>query len=106
MQLQSQLLPLQVKDLGSLHLKATWSTVVQSAVGLSGSEQQAALDYNRVRSDVAIDMFLDQDEQRSTEFRPSIEVMIWFWAGQDIDPVGETTSSPNSHQMMIDGMML
>jgi Glycosyl hydrolase family 12 len=106
MQLETQLLPLQVKDLASLRLKATWSTVVESAVGLNSTEQDASLDYNRVRSDVAIDMFLDQDEQRSTEFRPSIEVMVWFWSGKDIDPVGVADSNPNQDQFIVDGMRL
>jgi hypothetical protein len=106
MQLESQLLPLQVKDLASLRLEATWSIVVESAVGLNGTEQEAALEYGRVRSDVAIDMFLDQDEQRSIEFRPSIEIMIWFWSSKDIDPVGVTDSNPNQDQFIIDGMRL
>jgi len=102
MRLETQLLPLQVTSLTSLQLKATWSTVVASAVGLDSTEQEAALEDSGVRSNVAIDMFLDPDRQRSLEFRPGIEVMIWLWSGKDIDPVGNNTST----QSIIDAMAL
>ena len=106
MALETQLLPMQIKDLTSLQIKASWSTVVASALDLNSAEQEAALVDNRVRSNVAIDMFLDADEQRSVEFRPSIEVMIWLWSCEGIDPVGANLSSANQTQLTIDDMTL
>lgn len=100
--LEDSRLPVNVSQLYSLDFKAQWSTYVDGTQRKDGHDQAVALDTARVQSNVAIDMFLDRTEDDATGFRPTYEIMIWFWHCEGVDPVGAASIDSNGNQMQYD----
>lgn len=91
-----------VSQLYSLNFRAQWSTYVDGTQNQDNFDQAIALDMARVQSDVAIDMFLDRTKDDATGFRPTYEIMIWFWHCEGVHPVGGASIDSDGDQMQYD----
>lgn len=106
MRYESGVLPLQLNNISSLNLKATWNTVPVSAIDTNASYQAMLMDYDRVSANVALDMFADPFIAESQQRRPRIEIMIWLWNTPGLVPVGGKTSLLRDHNYTVAGKNL
>lgn len=102
MKLEDNRIPINISEIATLNFSGQWITYVDGTENETSTDQAQALDHARVRSNVAIDMFLDTSPELSQQFRPAYEIMIWFWSITGIDPVGTPAKDSSGNQMQYD----
>lgn len=93
--LQSDLLPLQLSNLGHLNISASWSMTPSS----NSIDNLDAID---AQANVVVDMFLDPDSVTANSTTlPKYEVMIWMAAYGGKKPIGFSSSikHPPTHNL-------
>lgn len=95
--LRTKQLPVRLSDLRSLSVAASWelspASLIEGASADPNTEPNAsALQANHVQANVCVDVFADQDRERSLDSsEQQYEVMIWFGHfGTAALPVGNT----------------
>lgn len=69
-------LPVPFWNVSNVDFRAEWDTYVKGT-DRSGEEQAAKFDEIYLRSNAALDVFLSDDAENSTQVGPPIEIMIW-----------------------------
>ena len=82
-----------LSNIGALNVSANW-TMYPSATGNPTAFDIDGLNAIGAKSDVTLDFFLDPDERQSLNVTdPKYEVMIWFAALGDTEPLGYANGS-------------
>lgn len=95
--LRTEKLPLKLRDLRSLPISSTWELSPASLISGASADpnvqpNKGALKAIDVQANVCLDVFADDDRERSLDFsEQKYEIMIWFGHfGNGALPVGNT----------------
>lgn len=99
--LNSNILPLQLSNLSSLNISASWT------MAPSNSKQGTDLASIETAANVIIDMFLDPNSTiANSTTLPQYEVMVWIAAFDGKLPIGYSSSMKNPPKQILGGIEL